>query len=360
MKYKIYNDSILRHDDERRKFKNLIEKQASRLDHFSSGYPKELVLNLHFNRAAKDSFLITAVIRLKHRTLIVKQSGDDVESIVYTLFDRLKLTLNKRLHKQRNEHSRHAKNIRIRSFSENLPELIELKNEDSDDLLKDILKLLLNDIAKYTHRRLKTAEMTSSVKRGMFNTPELLDEIYLVIYERLEEIPSDEDEILVWLHRIVDEYLAEKFQELEFENEHFDRIENILEAEYQSLVEEYTIDADYNIVAVEELDEYEDPHPLYSVNQLEYRVDEIDLLDDLILKMNEKDLHAMIEKELMKFPVLKRTIMDLYLLEQMAAEEIANIKGISVSEVEAVINEVICQLKKKLSFFSGISASGFA
>jgi len=349
MKYKIYHDSIIKQDDERKNFKNLIQKQASRLDHFSSGYPKELILNLHFNRAAKDVYMITAVIRLKHRTLIVKQSGDNIESIVYALFDRLKLALNKQLHKQRNEHSRHAKNIRIRSFSENLPELIELKNEESDDLLKDILKLLLNDIAKYTHRRLKTAEMTSSVKRGMFKTQDLLDEIYLVIYERLEEIPTDEDGILVWLHRIVDEYLAEKFQELEFENEHFVSIENILEAEYQSLEEEYTIDADYTIVPVEELDEYQDPHPFYSVNQLEYRVDEHDLLDDLILKMNEKDLHAMIEKELMKFPVLKRTIMDLYLLEQMTAEEIANIKGISVSEVVAVINDVICHLKKKLT-----------
>jgi len=350
MKYKIYNDSILKHDVEPRKFKSLLEKQVSRLDHFSSGYPKELVLNLYFNRAAKDSYLITAVITLKHRTLIVKQSGDKIDSIVYALFDRLKLTLNKQLHKQRNEHSRHAKNIRIRSFSENLPELIELKNEDSDDLLKGILRLLLNDIAKYTHRRLKTAERTSSVKRGMFKTPELLDEIYLIVYERLEDIPVDEDEILVWLHRIVDEYLAGKFQELEYENEHFDRIEDYLEAEYQSLEEEFTIDADYGIVSVEELDEYEDPNPLYSVNQLEYRVDDDDLLDGLILKMNEKDLHAFIEKELMRLPVMKRTIMDLYLLEQMKAEEIAHIKGISLSEVETVIKEVLSHLKKKLLF----------
>lgn len=349
MKYKIYNDSVILKDDERINFKNLIKKQASRLDHFSSAYPKELVLNLHFSKAANNKYLITAVIRLKHRTLIVKQSGENAESIVYALFDRLKLSLNKHLHKERNEHSRHAKNMRIRSFSENLPELIALKNEDSDDLLKDILKLLLNDIAKYTHRRLKTAEMTSSVKRGMFKTPELLDEIYLIIYERLEEIPTDEDEILVWLHRIVDEHLAEKFKELEFEKEHFDRIENILESEYQSMEEEYTIDAGYDIIPMEELDEYESPHHLYSVNHLEYNVDDHYLMDDIILKMNEKELHAIIEKELMKLPVLKRTIMDLYLLEQMTAKEIANIKSISVSEVEVLINEVITQLKKKLS-----------
>jgi RNA polymerase sigma factor (sigma-70 family) len=98
---------------------------------------------------------------------------------------------------------------------------------------------------------------------------------------------------------------------------------------------------------VEELDEFE--APLYSVSQLEFGVDEDYLLDDLILNINYKELHAMIEKELMKLPVLKRTIMDLYLLEQMTAKEIASIKGISLSEVETIINEVISQLKKTLS-----------
>jgi DNA-directed RNA polymerase specialized sigma24 family protein len=352
MKYTIHNDSIIKQDEERKELKNIIEKQASRLDHFASGYPKELVLNLYFSKAAKDYILITAVIRLKNRTLLVKQSGDNIESSVYALFDRLKLTLNKQLHKLRNEHSRHAKNIRIRSFSENLPELVDLKNEDSDDLLKDILKLLLNDIAPYTHRRLKTAERTSSVKKGMFKTPELLDEIYLVIYERLEEVPTDENGIFAWLHRIVDEYLAEKFQEQEFENTHFESINNILETEVQSLEEEYTIDADYDIVPVEELDEYEAPHPFYSVNQLEYGIDEHYLLDDLIMKLNDKDIHDIIDKELIKLPVLRRTIMDLYLLEQMTAEEIAHVKSISVEEVETVIDEVNCHLKEKLSFLA--------
>jgi DNA-directed RNA polymerase specialized sigma24 family protein len=351
MKYKIHNDNIIKQDDERINCKNLIKKQASRLDCFSLAYPKELLLNLYFNSTAKDKYQITAVIRLKHRTIVVKQSGKNIEAIVFTLFDRLKLALSKRLQKEQSEHSRHAKNIRIRSISENLPELIELKNEDSDDLLKDILKLLLNDIAKYTHRRLKTAEMTSSIKRGMFKTQDLLDEIYLIVYERLEEIPAYEDEILIWLHKVVDEHLDEKFQEMEFEKEHFDRIENILEADYQSMKEDYTIGADYDIVPMEELDEFEAPYPLYSVNQLEYEAGEDYLLDDLILKMNDKELHAMIEKELMKLPVLKRTIMDLYLLEQMTAKEIANIKGISFSEVETIINEVISQLKKTLSSF---------
>lgn len=126
MKHKIHNDSILKKEDERINCKNLIEKQASRLDHFSSAYPKDLVLNLYFHIASKDKYQITAVISLKQRTIVVKQSGDNLEAIVFALFDRLKLALSKRLHKERSEYSRHTKNIRIRSISVNLPELIEL------------------------------------------------------------------------------------------------------------------------------------------------------------------------------------------------------------------------------------------
>jgi DNA-directed RNA polymerase specialized sigma subunit len=113
--------------------------------------------------------------------------------------------------------------------------------------------------------------------------------------------------------------------------------------------EDYIMESDYDIFAMEELDGYEAPSHLYSVNQLEYKVDEQYLLDQLILKMNEKDLHAMIESELIKLPVLKRTIIDLYLSEQMTIKEIALIKGISISEVEKVVNELLSQLKKKFS-----------
>jgi DNA-directed RNA polymerase specialized sigma24 family protein len=350
MEFKIFNDSIIEDKNEREACEELISKLADRLNHFTSGYPKNLILNLHFSRTTKNIYMLTAIIRLNQRTLVIKQSGDNPESIIHTLFNRLKPALSKRLHKMRSEQSKHSKNMRIRSFTENLPELIELKSEGSDDLLKDLLKLLLNDIAVYIRRRLKAAQMTSAVSRGIFKIQELLDEIYLIIYNRLEEIPYDEAEMKVWLHKVVDEYLAEKLNEVVFETENFERIENVLEREYNSLEEEFTIDADYDLIPLEELDDYEDQHPVYSVNQLKYGMDEHYFLDDLITKMNEKEIHEIIEKELMKLPLLKRTIMDLYLLEQLTADEISKIKAIPVSEVEAIVNEVDNQLKEKLSF----------
>ncbi|MFW5752343.1 MAG: hypothetical protein ACOCW8_03290 [bacterium] len=281
--------------------------------------------------------------------MLVKQAGDDTEAIIYALFDRLKLALTKKLHKYRKEHIRQKRKINYRSFSDNLPELIGLKDDGSEALLKDLLKVLLNDLARYIRRRLKTAELTSAISTGKFKLQELLDEIYLIIHNRLHEIPQDEIESTVWLYRVTDEFLADKFQEIEFEKKHFDRIENIVENEYKSLEEEFTIDAEFEIIPVEELDEYID-NVAYTANHLYYNEEETSLLDDLILKLKDENIHEIIEKELAKLPVLKRTVMDLFLIGQMNVQEIAKIKGISETEVEAIIREVNNHLKRKLSF----------
>lgn len=65
--------------------------------------------------------------------------------------------------------------------------------------------------------------------------------------------------------------------------------------------------------------------------------------------MNASTIHRFIEKELAKLPVYKRTIMDLYLIEQLTIPEIAIVKKLSEPEVEAVVKEVGSVLKQGLS-----------
>ncbi len=349
MEYRIYNDSCIKDRSERTRSKKLIDKQVNRLDRFVTD-DKASVLNIYFNRPSKGKYHVTAIIKLKMGTVLLKQSGGNIEAVIYKLFDRLKLALSKRLHKYHNEDVRRKRNIRQRSFNDSLPELIELKDDDSDLLLKDMLKVLLNDLAKYVRRRLKAAEMTSALNRGKFKLQELLNDIYIIVYNNLDEIPRGDVESTLWLYRVTDKYLSDKFQELEFEMENFDRIENFVEKEYRSLEEEYTVDAEFEIIPLEELDEYERHQKVYSVNDLQYSSDDEFLLDDLTLRLDEKVIHEIIEKELAKLPVFKRTIMDLYLIDQMTIQEISRIKDVSEDAVEAVIREVNNLLKSKLSF----------
>ena len=349
MEYKIYNNCI-KEESERIVCEELIKKQADRLERFVSGDSKNLLVNIFLNKASREKYLFSAIIHLKQGTVLVKQSGDFPEAIIHSLFDRLKPALSKRLHKYRNESRRHHRKLRMQSFNESLNELIGLKEDGSEELLKDLLKVLLNDLARYIRRRLRAAEMTTAISRGKIKLQELLDEIYLVIHDRLDEIPNDEIESKVWLFRVADEYLAEKFEELEFENAHFVSLEQFVEKEYQSLEQGFSVDAEFEIVPLEELDEYEDSRNVFSVNDFPFYKEDLDLHDEIALHLDKDAIHDLIDKELVKLPVIKRTIVELFLVEQMTEREIAGIKGVSETEVEAVIREITSSLKKKLSF----------
>lgn len=349
MEYKIFNNCI-NDESERIACEELIEKQANRLERFVMGDSKNLLLNIFLNKTGKEKYNFSAIIHLKQGTVLVKQSGDHPEAIIHSLFDRLKPALSKRLHKYRNESRRHHRKLRMMSFNESLEELIGLKEDGSEELLKDLLKVLLNDLARYIRRRLRAAEMTTAISQGKIKMQELLDEIYLIVHDRLGEIPHDEIESKVWLFRVADEYLADKFEELEFENEHFASLEKFVEKEYQSLEQGFSVDAEFEIVPLEELDEYEDSRNVFSVNDFQFYKEDLDLQDEIALHLDKDAIHDIVDKELVKLPVLKRTIMELYLVEQMTVREIAGIKGISETAVEAVIREVNSHLKKKLSF----------
>jgi DNA-directed RNA polymerase specialized sigma subunit len=56
----------------------------------------------------------------------------------------------------------------------------------------------------------------------------------------------------------------------------------------------------------------------------------------------------LIGKEVTKLPVKSRTIMDLFLVNQMTVNEIASVKKIPEQEVECIIEQVSKDLKKKL------------
>ena len=127
------------------------------------------------------------------------------------------------------------------------------------------------------------------------------------------------------------------------------RLAEIVDAEYAGLDEEYTVDAEEEIIPLEEIDEYESHSDLGMATFL-YQEDEESLLDQLTLKINKQEINRLLEGEITKLPVSERTIMELYLINQMTVNEISEIKGIPVSEIEDLTDRVGRDIKQKLAF----------
>jgi DNA-directed RNA polymerase specialized sigma24 family protein len=234
------------------------------------------------------------------------------------------------------------------NFSQNISHLKRLKKEGSKELFDSLLKILLRQMPNYIKRRLQSAQAARYVKKGRFELQELIDELYLIIYDNIEEIPSAPKESRIWLYQKTDELLNKKLKEAEFERNNMEHLENLEKIAFEDMEETFSVDAEYEIVPTEDLDDYKLSDEKYSANDLFVSEDEESILSDIMLTFNRDEIHAIIQKELLNLPVMKRTILDLYLLEQLSVEEIASIKKLSEIEVEAIIREVTLSLKKKL------------
>jgi DNA-directed RNA polymerase specialized sigma24 family protein len=349
MEFRVHNTKIIENKEQRRTAERIIEKQSRRLQNIGSNYPKPLRLNIHFNKSDRINYLISGIIKLSDGVVFVKEKGDNIESILYILFDKLKVSLNRKINKERKDYLRRSRNRHHKIFNEHLYELQELKKADTRATFNELLKILLSDVAIYVKRRIKSAEMTTAIRKGKFKRQEILDDIYLHIYDHLDELPGDEGLTRIWLYQIADRIMTEKFREIEFEREHFERIAEIVDAEYASLEEKYSVDADEEIVPLEEIDGYELSSNLNMATVL-YQEDENSLLDEITLKINKEDITKLLEQELDKLPILERTIMEFYLIHQMSVHEIAEIKRMPENEIENLTGRICKDLKRVLSF----------
>lgn len=347
MHYKIHNEKSIESKEARRRVRKIIDRQFPRIERLAGNYPKTLLVNIYINKRDRVSYDVSSIIKMREGIVFVKEKGDNIESILHILFDKLRIALNRKINKERKEYLRKKKAQDQLIFDEHLEELRELKETETRETFNQLLKILSSDVARYIRRRIKSAEMTTAIKKGKFKLQEILDEIYLLVYERLEEIGHNKQDTNIWLYKLADEILERQFREIEFERDNLERLTEIVEAEYAGGEEEYTIDAEEEIIPLEELDEYDRQSDLNMATGL-YAEDEDSLLDELTLKINRQEINRILEKELAKLPVFERSIMDFFLINQMSAYEIAEIKKIPEPEIEELTGRLSRDLKEKL------------
>lgn len=348
MKYNINNEKVIKSKRDREIALRVINKQVEKLGRIADNYPKPLTAEIYINKYNKLAYLITATIKLKEGAVYVKEKGSDIVTTLYVLFNKLRLSLNRKINKERKEYLYKQKARRFETLHEYVNELRQYKKENSKILFNDLLKILLTDVARYVRRRIRSAEMTTVLEKGKFDIQEILDELYLLAFMRINEVSDNKNKINAWLYQLADEILDKQLKEIDFESEHFADLSEIVDRKTNMWKEEFSMDGDEEIIPTEELDGFDNQIGMYHAGDLLYAEDENSILDDLTYQYNKKHIHKIIEKELLKYPVYKRNIMDLYLLHQMSPEDIAEIKQISVSEIETIINNVSREVKDKL------------
>lgn len=349
MNFKIINEHLIKNRKETNRLKELINKRITEIKHLDSNELQNVTAEFYFEKTTKEGYQLTAIVKAKNDVFFLQEKHLNPADCVSLLFNEIELKLQKKFYRENKNKLKKRQATHYKNFSENISHLKRLKKEGSKELFDSLLKILLRQIPNYLKRRLQAAQAARYIKKGKFELRELIDELYLIIYDNIEKVPSAPNESRVWLYYKANELLDKKLKEAEFERKNMEHLENLADSKFNDMEETFSVDAEYEIVPAEDLDDYQKlSAEKYSANDLFVSEDEESILSDIMLTLNRDEINAIIQKELLYLPVIKRTILDLYLIEQLSVEEIASVKKLSEIEVEAIIREVTLSLKKKL------------
>jgi DNA-directed RNA polymerase specialized sigma24 family protein len=222
------------------------------------------------------------------------------------------------------------------------------KSGDKEKFYNELLEILQN-LRKVVHLKIKQLEKKGIIEKNMYSAQEIVDDVFMKIYEELEEEEVlDEKKLKVRLFVIAKELL----DNIRAENgKEKISTEALLKEEFKELNEKYSVDANGNVVLIEELDDisyhlddYKDKILLLNQDNFDELVESF----DLVKKGEElpQEQVKVISGYYSNLPEISLSLVSHFSFGKLTVEEIAEIHGISVKSVNDIINQVKSKLKK--------------
>lgn len=199
----------------------------------------------------------------------------------------------------------------------------------------------------YVKHRLYVAEKTGIIPRKMYTSGGIIDDGILKLYENGYDIDDDAMSVKLSLFKCVDQELDELFQKEAFHKKTVST-NTILEEELDKLSEDYTIDADLDLVLKTEL------------NDISYQQDNnehVFVYDDnestVLNAFDVESISAIRSKNLLgsfysTLPVFAADIIDLYAFGNLKFEEIAVVKDMETKRVERIFDAIKKSFRKHI------------
>ena len=203
----------------------------------------------------------------------------------------------------------------------------------------------------FVKQRIRVAENLGIFPRNMYKSNEIIDEVVLKIYEQGQQKTMSPDELRLAMFRMTVDRISEL---MESEEWHKDAISTklILEDELKQLEENFTMDADNDLIMNEDLDDIS-----YHLNDKEGaslpyddKEEGVKVLFGLDLSENEgfwQDRKE-IRKLYYKLPLATSNIVDLYILGKLSYAEIATVLDTEMAEVKEIVNFVKETFRKQM------------
>ena len=191
----------------------------------------------------------------------------------------------------------------------------------------------------YVKHRIYIAESTGILPKNMYSSNDIIDESIIKLYGQGFNIEAEAMAVKLELFKIVDNYMNALFKKEAYHKKTIST-DTILKDEISKLGEDYTIDADLDLILNTELNDIsyhqDQSNHLYLYADKESSILRAFELEDL----SKSESPKVFGRFYSWLPINISNIVDLYIFGNLDFEHIAKIKNIETSRVELIFDKV--------------------
>jgi RNA polymerase sigma factor (sigma-70 family) len=333
MKLIVHNKHLIGPKEIQKSFEEELAKKIRGIENALSRYSKSPALEIFVSMASPGLFRIAVSLKLKSKLLYAEEKGDKPLSLINFLMDKLRANIRKYVVLERREHTFKRKLRRTETFGEFAHKLDELFAEKEHDQFRNLIQQALPSVRQYALRLLNQKH---SRKSGLTNE-DILQEVYLALFERFGESPTDPSRRLAWCYKVTSETIDKIIRNnTETAHKKFDT-HAAADRELSSLREKMTANAEGEPILYDDLDDISYRNTRYGPEILP----EKNISD--YLEYSEEDaagFHEQVQEILQTCDSFERHVFEMYWLDELTEEQIAESNRINAREVREIIDSV--------------------
>lgn len=215
----------------------------------------------------------------------------------------------------------------------------ELSSKSARDTFNKKVLSAVPHLHPYVKHRIYIAESTGIIPKNMYSSNGIIDECIISLYTDGYNIEADSNEIKLKLFKLVDTYLNILFKK-EAYHKNTISTDEILQEEISKLNEDYTIDADLDLILNTELSDisyHQDAgKQFYLYDDKEASLLQAFEVENLSKSQSPKVFHRFYSW----LPINISNIVDLYVFGNLDFQDIAKIKNLQISRIELIFDKV--------------------
>ena len=223
----------------------------------------------------------------------------------------------------------------------------ELTSKSAQTAFDKKVLSVVQHLHPYVKHRIYIAESTGIIPKNMYSSNGIIDECIIKLYSKGFNLEAERARLKLELFKLVDEYMNDLFRK-EAYHKNTISTDSILQDELSKLGEDYTIDADLDLILNTELSDisYQQDHSnhLYLYADKETSILKAFELEDLSASQSPKVFGRFYSW----LPITISNIVDLYIFGNLDFKDIAEIKNITVSRVELIFDKVKKSFRRHL------------